>query len=594
MKSTDLLLFEFNASRSVFKQILQDTTIKMGFEAEMVTPYEETRRTEFDPDDYSWNSLQSSDIHIPQRMINRVEDRYENWRHDQADEELDSMWRNDGRDYTIRWLVDHNKIDSEDDDDLEERIGEWNAVARRDFDDEERDNALDSVGSIDDFIEDEWGSMSRMLDDFGVEYSEEEEIEPEDVYREMADDLKRIVGKPVEVFNDYHQDEKNYSRWYIEPDSSIAGEGNIGAEVVSSVYTLADGLEAMEELFDWMRENYYSTNSSTGLHVSFSIEGMADENYDILKMMVLFDENYTAKLFDRLNAGYAKQLRSVLFGKFESTPNPLEAMSSRQISETITALRRITKNFTFEGYAFGEAKYFSFNHRGDGVFEFRSMGNGGYERRFDIIRKRIINMAYLMKIGSDPNLMAREYLGRVYRMLTSGKFQDDNLGSGAAGRNAPPMMLSAFKSFFVRDPGLLRLADSAPIYFIARLLRNFRGQQVTLSPLAARQLRFYVARHKLTPAEVRQEIGDDDVYDRFAAVMRWPLVVPGEHDERQGALGFVQPSVKGMRPARPPVADEQQTSRSRFQDELNLPPGRFNRYSLHTAGSRRWGPRFSD
>ena len=497
---------------------------------------------------------------------------FHEWADEQQQAELTRMWENDYRDYTVDWCIENGVAESPDDANIDDLVDEYKSQARDAFfeDVDTVDRARDEVGAnMDSFIADRYESNIDFLHHYNIHYEtdSEDEVDPVDVYIDMAGSLGRLVKQRVLV-GGYPKEPEH---WYIEGDSSIIDNNYIGAEVVSSIYPIGAGLDMVEKVFDWMDTNNYRTNSTTGFHVSFSMLDKGERDYDFLKMMMLFDENYTANLFDRLGEHYCKQMRDVLFSGFASR-DPIEVMSERQIDDVIIKLRAIAGTIKFRSEraamndAFGQSKYFTFRHRANGVVEFRSMGGRNYQYKFDAIRKRIVNMAYLMKVGADPDVLKRDYIKRVYLMLTSMKYAAPDLGSGA-GRVEQPFELTSFKTMFDRTPDLASTAADEPVEFLRRLVATTR--HLELSPPQIRQLRFYVAKNRITAEQFRAAVGYDDEYNKLASLLRWPLVIPGRQDPRQQPLAFARTGqdLSGV-PREPEVVDLARERANQRQDDL--------------------------
>jgi hypothetical protein len=569
MRLSALRLLEFSPSRTVFNHILNDTTIHMGFECEFVSDKEpqEVYNNEPDFSQWDWSDVENN-CNISSRQQRRINAAFQEWRSEQADKALRDLWDRKGEDYTKDWLRDNDYINDENEDEVDEDdlVREHEDEAREAFNEEYRDDVEDDAGDMDDFISDQYGSTDRFMYEFDIEYygdeDREEEVTSETVNREIADDLESWTGYPA-----YSDGSSGMDYWTVQDDVSIDGGGYIGVEIASPVFApISAGLNMMQRIFKWMRRNSYDTNDSTGLHVSFSIAGKSEADYDFLKMMVLFDENYTAELFDRLGNGFAQQMREVLASNFSQSADPISTMSSRQIDETISALRQFTANMRFGKDRIGVSKYFSFRHRAKGVVEFRGMGGDSYENKFDVIRNRVVNMAFLMKVGSDPTLMARQYLTRVYRMLTSAKYSEPELGSGMGRVDTPPM-LSGFAQVFSTEPRMAKVAQTNPGMFLSRIAGMlYTGSH--LDPLQLRQLRFYIARNKLTAEALRAEFQDDTLYNALAHVMRWPMVVPGQHDPRQQTLPFAHSG--NDQSGNPPQPVQQREVPDRRQQRMHL------------------------
>jgi len=358
--------------------------------------------------------------------------------------------------------------------------------------------------------------------DVNIEPPERESMSVDEIHYNAAESLSDAVGASVYVGRG------GSKGWHVKEDGSIDGDGT-GMEIISPVFGMMDGLQALAKVFDWIDDNA-STNRTTGLHVSFSIEGKTENDYDYLKMIVLYDENYTADLFKRFNNTYAKQMRTVLFRGLNNATD-VERMPEREMLAVVEKLRKLSPSV----YNISE-KYFSFRHRANGVFEFRTMGNAYYETRYEDIRKRIIAMASIMKVGSDPTLRTREYLSRVYRMLTSEKFSDPALSSGSSREPLQiPWMLSSFAPIFTRHAKLAMLANKEPIGFLLGLARMLMSTEQPLSARQIRQLRLYSKKHNVTP-----EVGNFgyDAYNLLANYLGWPIIVQG--DERQVTLPFAK------------------------------------------------------
>lgn len=547
MKTLDLRLFEFAPTRTVFSQLLADPTIHMGFECELVTDIEESningRESPPDFDEMSWSQVENY-VDISRRQRESIQEEYYDWMSKRANRWLNKNWSEQEDEYTLNWCIENGHLESKDDEDADDVVDNYRDEAKDEFFDDNREEAdSETEGDMDEFIGDEYhGRNTRLMSQFDIYYeteSEDEEIDASEVYNDMAYDLQKVVGKHVST-EAYSKDPED---WYVEEDGSLKGDGYVCAEVVSSVYQLGEGLNALNTIFEWMEERDYTTNDTTGLHVSFSIEDKDESDFDFLKMMILFDENYTANLFDRLNEYYAAQMRSVVFADMAGKgSDAIATLTERQMQDVITKLRQITAN-AFRGGAIGSSKYYSFRHRADGVVEFRSMGGQDYEKKYDLIRKRIVNMAYLMKVGCDPTMMAREYIARVYKMLTSMKYHNPRLGSGAM-QVAVPFTLSSLKSVLDRDPEMAKQAVHSPYQFLANLGTSLVDRSVKLVPMQVRQLRFYVAKHKITADMFRNFFPNSDpLYNTIANIMRWPLVVPGDHDPTQQTLPFVRSGV---------------------------------------------------
>ncbi|CAM6055302.1 unnamed protein product [Sphagnum tenellum] len=528
-------LDEFSPSRSQFAKTLNDSSLSMGFECEVILPESSTddddAETDYAAESERINNMDWSEVegHAGRRAKERVNEAFHEWLSDKVQEE----WQEVSEKFTRQYCIDNDLIDPEEPSDDDDEVIADNTSDAHDVWIEEEEQGIYDQYSMDDFIESEYRNMQSFVSYFDID------IEPDydsyrsssssvkDVHQDAAYSLGRKLGKTVLVHHGGAND------WHVEQDSSLNDDDNgTGMEIVSPVFSpLSAGLLELKTVFEWIKSNA-STNHTTGLHVSFSIAGKTEDDYDYLKMIMLYDENYTAHLFDRLENTYAKQMRDRVFHGLNKKTN-VDALTDRDIHSMIATLRKIGQSV----HSITE-KYFSFRHRSNGVFEFRTMGNADYEDRYEIIRKRIVAMATVMKVGADPNLMAREYLRRVYKMLTSEKFSTPELVVGdprlANVIDQMSARMPAFAKLFDQNKELAALAWRVPERFLRVISRMPR-----LDVRQIRQLRLYVGKMGLKPkamANLRDEYPKN--YNVLASYLRWPMVVQG--DQRQATLPFVQ------------------------------------------------------
>jgi hypothetical protein len=487
--------------------------------------------------DMSWNEVDGY-IRRNGRIRTRIMEAYSEW----LDAKVAEQWGMDDREEIIKqYCIDHDLLTDLDGLDGDERAAAEAAnedalndsdnvrAAREAWQDQARDDAADQY-SIDDWIEDEYRTMSRFVSEFDIviepdDYSYRSSSQSGDSVREeAAESLRDVVDESVRTGGG-----GGSTVWHVIDDGSLSGDGT-GMELVSPVFSMTDGLNALKTVFEWMEHYRATTNSSTGLHVSFSIEGKSLSDYDYLKMIMLYDENYTASLFKRLSNTYAQQMRTRLFTNINAITE-VDKLPERDIAAMIFQLRRLSPSV----HAISE-KYFSFRHRANGVFEFRTMGNAGYQRRYADIRKRIVAMAAIMKVGADPTLMAREYLSRIYKILTTEKFSSAALTRDTPQPPPTPFALSAFAGLLSRNKALATAAVTDPPEFLRLLIKLLkRGKPAALTPNQVRQLRVYAKRHKIAPAMV-----DTSEFPALTGYLGWPLAVSG--DPRQQTLPFVRPT----------------------------------------------------
>jgi len=359
MRYQELLMREDSIPRNQFNKVLNDPSMRMGFEAEMLLrPMEATT---IDPKKAEWREVVEY-LDLEREPLRRMTADYKAWKREHRDADVDS------------------------------------------------------------FIEAEFGDTVTLLKHYGLRplhgWTEDglirttpdgvRDANTREVARDELDRTLRFEAAP----------DSRPSQWRVINDSSIETEGTdwVAGEVVSPVFQIGDGLEAMRAVFDWMRKRGHVTNESTGLHINLSIEGKDHEDYDFLKMILFYDEQYVAAIFDRLDNSYAEQMRKHLYDEIEFFNGNEPSSEMLRNPAVFDTLKRIGRHFE---HFF--KKYWSIRSRHNGVFEFRSIGGADYERRFEEIRRRVANMAHVLRIGADPEMYRKAYLRKMYRLLSNGQ-----------------------------------------------------------------------------------------------------------------------------------------------------------------------------
>lgn len=230
----------------------------------------------------------------------------------------------------------------------------------------------------------------------------------EDVYklarRRLAELMKDQFGQ-VRIFNRYHQEDKNATDWYIEPDGSLRPNELDGcAEVVSPPMPIEQATAELKKFFAFAKQNKLYTNDSTGLHINMSIP----EKTDLLKLAMFLGDDYVLKMFGRLDSNYARSIirslqRSVKSGrKVELTElnNPSLAKALDDALESITEGHMSSVSFN--------GKYFSFRHAG-----------GDYLNKPEEILNTYGRFARVLLIASTPDMYAKEYKSKIAKFLVA-------------------------------------------------------------------------------------------------------------------------------------------------------------------------------
>lgn len=192
--------------------------------------------------------------------------------------------------------------------------------------------------------------------------------------RELAKTLKKRVVVPMNMATLgepkplYHSSvTPSSSIFKLEPDYS---GGKKMCELITGPLDYADGRNVMIKVFDWIKENGYTTERCS-IHLNISIDEVKMptrfkvENLNLLKFILSFDENMIHKAFpDRAESVYARSIKEIypnnIFFYQEDTP-------------VITA-----NNFNLPS-----EKYYGVNFlkREKGYLEYRYLGGKDYENK---------------------------------------------------------------------------------------------------------------------------------------------------------------------------------------------------------------------
>ena len=250
---------------------------------------------------------------------------------------------------------------------------------------------------------------------------------PEDVRREARDGgggysgaakvlrpaVEQTMGADVIVFRGYHQEPKNMTSWYIEPDGSLNPNPDDGAaEVVGPPEAPKAALASLQKFFAMAKELklYTSKRNNTGLHINVSIP----KDLDVLKLAVMTGDEYVLKKFGRENNSYARSVMKNLQGTggqkvaktvpsgtttpFGSAESQIDLAMLQQIAKDISRDHFTSINFT--------GKYVSFRHSG-----------GDYLGDYTEILNVVGRFVRAMVIASDPKAYRNEYLKAVTKLV---------------------------------------------------------------------------------------------------------------------------------------------------------------------------------
>lgn len=291
----------------------------------------------------------------------------------------------------------------------------------------------------DHWVEDEFGSMSRMMSYFGIDVIfDDDEMNNfmSFVASKLSDWAHRnsVFDSVVSGETHEHSTPPGFKQnfWRVEPDSSISsdsrGSDAIPAEIVSPVYdNIDDMLKELNSLFEFLSSSEVETNSSTGLHITMSYAGEVGD-LNRLKVIALLDEGYLLSKFKREMNGYTLSQKNLLIKELNLAYG--EAIEDSEVNTTkgLRTLERIVSDGFISSDKYRSAHFKGVkNDIGNELVEFRIIGSKDYHTRYDEIRDTTIRYASTLLAAYDPSLYKRDYLKKLTKILSYVTSYDGNV-----------------------------------------------------------------------------------------------------------------------------------------------------------------------
>jgi hypothetical protein len=304
----------------------------------------------------------------------------------------------------------------------------------------------------DDWINDQWYSMSSFCDDYGIEFNSHGSIS------EVADRLETFISEQS-AFHDHAPEHGQYgdtsgstTEYAVETDSSIDGYGT-GAEIISPVFSTPRRMLAeMEKFFKWFQSEGVATNNSTGLHITMSYnpqegetvnheEGSSLVTANKVKMAVLLGDQYLLSEWGRGNNSYAKsQLQDLK-----------KAIQKLKVEGTGTESIKYAEKFLEDNISTEKFRSIHFKTQTDSktntkLIEFRIGGGEDYHMEFKRVFSSVVRYATTMIAGHTDQYQG-DYIKALSRLLnkmnevsTRDKEEVENLKSSAEDYAGHPIL----------------------------------------------------------------------------------------------------------------------------------------------------------
>lgn len=237
----------------------------------------------------------------------------------------------------------------------------------------------------------------------------------------LKPELSKLYGTDVKVFTEYHQQRKDSTSWYIEPDTSLEPNSyDEACEIVSPPIPAQDAMEALKKFYAFAKKYKFYTDASnnTGLHINVSIP----KDIDLLKLALFIGDKYALQKFGRENNEYA---RSVLASLQQHAPNydvyttktaqGKSKVSPLSIPKHTTLFNMRTLVDLAKAHTGGHYSSISTDNNGKYI-SFRSAG-GDYLNQYQDVINIVGRFVQAMIIASDSELYKKEYIKKLTQLV---------------------------------------------------------------------------------------------------------------------------------------------------------------------------------
>ena len=447
--------------------------IRVGFEFEMYFP-DTVDADRYDEDDGSWDMEMDEEATSIRGIINffsggnnptsrRVLDRLEEglyetfaeWRQEQIANEASSSGFYD--------YMEENEPDLR-----EDKIEEFRQEARTELGDDASDNDIDerTQDLYAEWIDDQYSSGGRYYDNYqewlsdslGDSYDESDWLRSDMRYMsavmteedlewpwinerggdgrtadDWAQELEGVIGMPVQTGR-YQRSSRGEDNANLETDGSLSepnSDADAGLEFITPYRPLPEAMQILNNVIEWADRNGIYTNSTTGLHMNVSIEGV--KNVDWVKLVLFLGDRYILDQFDRRFAFYARSSLDKIEAKVRDA-QPVQEQDDDQaiysgkidIEKALQMMRNNSIELARRAIQSGggREKYQSVHVKElrDGSYiEFRGPGNDWLQKAQETERglaDTVYRLGRAMTIAADPEAERKEYARKLYKILT--------------------------------------------------------------------------------------------------------------------------------------------------------------------------------
>ena len=178
-------------------------------------------------------------------------------------------------------------------------------------------------------------------------------------------------------------------KFTVTTDYSVeTNRNNSNVEIVTPVWTLKNGLKAIDKLFTLMELMNAHTNASCGLHINLGFSRKSEtKKIDEAKLVLLVDEHKWLKAFKRTRNEFVEPMKKGLRLKRNDSQDKVFTKLKNKISNKV--------------------KYDSINmsklniKKGTGWIEFRIVGGKNYHKRLREVKTVILHFAESLQASTN-------------------------------------------------------------------------------------------------------------------------------------------------------------------------------------------------
>jgi hypothetical protein len=210
----------------------------------------------------------------------------------------------------------------------------------------------------------------------------------------------------------YHIAKREPHLWIFEPDGSVMDLNKKGAgiELVSPPMYLKQGLQALDKVYSWAKENNITTNNTTGMHVGISLPNHKKTEIDYLKLILFLGDRHILNTFNRNNNTFCNAITDKLDTKFKYLGD-----MDKLLEIIKNGVNKIAKNSYINNLVDTDDRCVTVNIKPNYI-EFRSAG-GNYLENKDLVMNTIARYIKAISIASDLESEKNEYIKKLYKFL---------------------------------------------------------------------------------------------------------------------------------------------------------------------------------